>query len=100
MIPLKTFKLFGVNGVELEKYLRKSEVPYTLSSSGNDYLLNLDFSTLNESVADGKLKDFISKYKSHVYAESNVTLKQQLIKILTVRKAKISVAESFTEHQA
>lgn len=96
MIPLKTFKLFGIDGLELEKYLRKSEIPYSLSSNGNDYLLNLDFSTLDESVADSKLKDFISKYKNHVYAESSVTLKQQLVKILTVRKAKISVAESFT----
>ena len=96
MISSKTFKLFGIDGLELEKYLRKSEIPYSLSSNGNDYLLNLDFSLLEESVSDRKLKDFISKYKSHVYAETNVTLKQQLVKILTVRKAKISVAESFT----
>lgn len=90
------FKLYGVNGNELKKFLKSEDIPFSLNSNGNDYLLDADFSKISEGVADKKLKEFLKKFQNHVYAESDITLQSQLVKILTVRKAKISVAESFT----
>ena len=96
MSLIRTFKLFGVNRLELEKYLSNSKIKFTLSCANDDYLLNLDFTDDDEILVDKKLKEFLLKYQSHVYAESDVTLSGQLVKILSLRSAKISVAESFT----
>ena len=96
MSLIRTFKLYGVNRVELEKFLTNNEIKFTLSSVNDDYLLNLDFTGLDDVSLDKKLKEFLVKYQSHVYAESDVTLSSQLVKILTLRGGKISVAESFT----
>lgn len=96
MIINRTFKLYGVNGKEFEGYLQNSKIAYVLTNKGDDYLLNLDFTGVSDVAIDKKLKEFLLKYQSHVYAESDVTLNEQLVKILSLRRAKISVAESFT----
>ena len=90
------FKLYGINGSELKSFLSDAKIPFSLNNAGNDYLLNVDFSKLSEVDADKKLKEFLNLYKNNIYAESDITLREQLVKILTVRKAKLSVAESFT----
>ena len=90
------FKLYGINGVELKSFLSDAKIPFSLNNASNDYLLNVDFSKLSEVDADKKLKEFLNLYKNNIYAESDITLREQLVKILTVRKAKLSVAESFT----
>ena len=90
------FKLYGINGSELKSFLSDAKIPFSLNNASNDYLLNVDFSKLSEVDADKKLKEFLSLYKNNIYAESDITLREQLVKILTVRKAKLSVAESFT----
>ncbi len=90
------FKLYGINGSELKSFFNNAEIPFILNNKGNDYMLDVDFSKVNDAVADKKLKEFLQKYQNHVYAESDISLQNQLVKILTVRKAKISVAESFT----
>ena len=90
------FKLYGINGSELKSFLSDAKIPFSLNNASNDYLLNVDFSKLSEVDADKKLKEFLNLYKNNIYAESDITLREQLVKILTVRKAKLSVAESFT----
>ncbi len=92
----RTFKLYGVNGGLIKKFFESVNIFYNLIQNGNDYRLEVDFSTVSESVADKILKQFLDKFQTNIYAESDITLKEQLVKILSVRKARISVAESFT----
>ena len=90
------FKLYGINGAQLKSFLIDAKISFKLNNVGNDYLLSVDFSELDEGDADKKLKEFLKLYKNYIYAESDISLKEQLVKILTVRNAKLSVAESFT----
>lgn len=90
------FKLYGINVAQLKSFLTDAKISFNLNNVGNDYLLSVDFSKLSECDADKKLKEFLKLYKNYIYAESDISLCEQLVKILTVRKAKLSVAESFT----
>ena len=96
MINNTTFKLYGVLKKDLVDFFEQKKVKINLSGSFNDYLLKIDFSSLSEIESDSVLKEFLQKFSKYVYAESDVSLSQQLVKILSVRKVKISVAESFT----
>ncbi len=96
MINLNTFKLYGVPKKDLESFVAENEVVSTISSVCNDYLVKFDFSSLSSQKIDQIIKDFLQKFSKHIYAESDISLVEQLIKILTLRKATVSVAESFT----
>ena len=95
-MPKRTFKLYGINGSLIKKFFDGVNINHTLIQNGNDYTLEVDFSSVDEKVADSILKEFLDKFESNIYAENDITLKEQLVKILTVRNSKISVAESFT----
>ena len=92
----RTFKLFGINGSLIKKFFGSINVSHTLIENENDYKLEIDFSNVDESFEDKVLKDFLDKFQTNIYAESDILLKEQLVKILSVRNAKLSVAESFT----
>jgi nicotinamide-nucleotide amidase len=96
MNTINVFKLFGVNEKALSSFLEESGVLFTIDKFANDYLLKLDFSSLDDIKVDEITKDFLAKFGKFVYAESDISLKEQLVKILTVRGEKISTAESFT----
>ena len=96
MITLTKFKLFGVDEVVLQNFLKEDNVNGTIRNDGVDLLVTLDFSSDNQTEQDLKLKNFLTRFSKHIYAESDVTLAEQLVKIATVRNLKISVAESFT----
>ena len=96
MINVSTFKLYGALSNEIDNFLKSENLKCIVKRTENDYLIKFDFSSVDSSVSDGVLKRFISKFKNHIYAESNVSLEEQLVKILSVRNAKISVGESFT----
>ena len=96
MKPSQVFKLYGVQTDELSCFLKENAVEFSLTINGSDVLLKIDYSALSTAQIDGFLKEFLSKFSKYIYAEADISLKEQLLKILTLRKAKISVAESFT----
>ena len=90
------FKLYGVNTQNLSEFLKAKNCKHTLNCAYKDVTLILDISSLLDSQKDAFLKEFLQKFQKYIYAESNVTLTEQLVKILTFQKGVISVAESFT----
>lgn len=96
MIMLNKFKLFGVDEVLLQNFLKENEINCNVRSDGLETLVTIDFSNDSQAEQDIKLKKFLAKFSKHVYAEADVSLAEQLVKIATLRNLKISVAESFT----
>lgn len=91
-----TYKLYGADMVELDNYLYDKNIFYKIYTDGQDVKINFDFSPLSEDERWEFLKNFNLKFSEYIYAESDVTLEGQLVKILSIRNLKISVAESFT----
>ena len=96
MIMHNKFKLFCVDEVVLQNFLKENDIIGSIRNDGVESLVTLDFSNDNQTEQDAKLKTFLERFSKHVYAETDVTLSEQLVKIATVRNLKISVAESFT----
>lgn len=96
MNPIQTFKLFGVDKNLLKDFLTERNLKFTLGGSGSDILLNLDYSEFDTLDIDRLQKEFLQDFSKYIYAETDISLEAQLIKILTIRGAKLSVAESFT----
>lgn len=90
------FKLFGVNTTELNAFLSSYPIKTCVTVNGQDVLIKIDYLDASDTQTDKFLKDFISKYERYIYANEDVKLSEQLVKILTVRKIKIASAESFT----
>lgn len=96
MINNLTFKLYGVKKTSLLDFFTKNDIKAEVTEVFNDYLVKIDFLGVSSEVADVLLKKFLDEFSSKIYAETDISLENQLVKILTVRNAKISVGESFT----
>lgn len=96
MSPISTFKLFGVEKSAVSEFLSKTSVKFNLVDGEFDLLLKVDYGSFSDSELDKFQKEFLQKFGKYIYAESDITLSEQLVKILTVRGAKLSVGESFT----
>ncbi|MBQ3235736.1 MAG: CinA family protein [Clostridia bacterium] len=96
MNPIKTFKLFGLDKSQLVTFLTENGVKHEIISNSNDILLKINYDGLSDTFIDRFQKEFLSKFSMYIYAETDISLENQLVKILTVRGAKLSVAESFT----
>ncbi|MBR5439699.1 MAG: CinA family protein [Clostridia bacterium] len=90
------FKLYAVNVNKLNEFLSVKNCKFTIKTTYKDVTLNLDLSSFTDTQKDGFLKEFLSNFQSNIYAENDVSLSEQLVKILTLQKGIISVAESFT----
>ncbi len=89
-----TIKLFGVNELDLKDFLNESKENYEITSIDGDIKLVLDkpLYALNEKF----IKDLMVNFGEFIYAETDVSLKEQFLTILKMRNLKTSVAESFT----
>ncbi len=90
------FKLYGVSVNKLHLFFQNLSVNCEILTNKNDVLLKINTNNLSSEKTANILRDFLENFSKFVYAESDVSLKQQLVKILTLRGAKISCAESFT----
>lgn len=93
---LEEFKLYFCDIVRLEEFLKSASVKYTLGVFGYDASLSVDLSDKSLDKIDEFNKSFLAAFGEAVYALENVSLEQELIKLLKIGGAKISVAESFT----
>ena len=100
MITVWEYKLFAVPEEELKSFLDEQNLTYTLNRDYSDYLLKIDMQNLTEMQIDNVQKGLLEKFSKYIYAESDISLSQQLVKILSIRNAKISCAESFTGGRA
>lgn len=96
MINPTNFKLFGIQEKSFCDFMNAEGIKYDYKGDGIDYFVSLDFSENTQEEQDILVKKFITKFSNHIYAESDITLSEQLVKIATIRGLKISVAESFT----
>ena len=96
MNPISTYKLFGLDKEVLTTFLNDSSIDYSLDVNGNDFLLKINYQSVDASRVDEFQKEFLLNFSKYIYAETDITLANQLVKILAIRGAKISVAESFT----
>ncbi len=90
------FKLYGVVLNKLHLFFKNLNVNYSVYVNKNDVLLKLNFNGVSSDVTLKIIREFLEEFSKFVYAEADVSLGEQLVKILSIRGAKISCAESFT----
>lgn len=90
------FKLYGVNCQKLNAFFKEKNCNFSIKNDFKDVTLKFDVSSMADNEKDALIKEFLQNFQTYVYAESDVTLNEQLVKILTLQKGVISVAESFT----
>lgn len=91
-----TYKLFNLPTNKIKAFLDVNNVKSLILSDGLDVKVKLDLTTLTEEERWEFLRKFLIEFKDFIYAESDVSLAMQLVKILKMRGIKASTAESFT----
>ncbi|MBQ9781570.1 MAG: CinA family protein [Clostridia bacterium] len=91
-----TYKLFDTQKKVLEKFFKKYNVEYKIIDNDGDFTLFIEQGDIEDKSFDLLNKDFLTTFYKNVYAEEEISLQEQLVKILTVQNKTISVAESFT----
>ncbi len=98
-------KCFGVNENNLANYLsefkKNNDVfDYFAQTEYGDNLIIFRFlSSVSSKIKDGIVSMFVRDLKDTFYASKDVSLSRAAFEILTLRKIKISTAESFTSGQ-
>ncbi len=96
------FKIYGADEIEREAKLSrlKKDKRYTLSVKSDetsDCLLTFVFQKdCEQDFIDETLRDFVTLMDKHIYADEDVSLADKAVDYLTVRKATVGTAESFT----
>lgn len=93
---LTAYKLFNVPTKKIKAFFDLNNIKASILSDGLDVLVKFDMTNLTESEKWEFLKKFLIEFKDFIYAESDLSLACQLIKILKMRGIKMSTAESFT----
>ncbi len=90
------YKLFDTQKSIIEDFFKKHSVEYNISQNNGDFTVYLYQNSLNDKHFDLINKDFLTVFSKNVYAEEDISLQNQLVKILAVQNKTVSVAESFT----
>ena len=90
------YKLFDTKKSIIEDFFKKHNVEYKIAQNDGDFTVFLSQNTLTDNSFDIINKDFLTTFSKNIYAEEDVSIEEQLVKILTVQNKTISVAESFT----
>ena len=90
------YKLYTANAKELSDFFKKYQVPFSLSLISKDIRAEFCLDGLSNSEKDRFFKEFLDEFCEYIYAERDISLKEQLVSILKIRSIKLAVAESFT----
>lgn len=90
------FRLFNVKLASFKEFLSKYNFSYQVSTDDDGVCFKYDLSGLSPFDMDLFYKSFIKEFGNKIYAETDISLINQLFTILRIRGLKISVAESFT----
>ncbi len=96
-----TLKYMGDEGklkevLESAKEVTNCTFSYTIFESFGDIKIDFIFENFTEDGGANALRYIITELKEDIYAEYDVSLSERLFDILTLRKLKLSTAESFT----
>lgn len=90
------YKLFNISTKKVKSFFELNNVQAEITSDGLDVKVKFDISDFSKVYKWEFLKRFLIEFKDYVYAESDISLAGQLVKILKMRGIKMSTAESFT----
>ncbi len=90
------YKMFNVSPLKIKLFFELKNVEYNVCSNGLDFRVEFKISHLNEVEKWEFLKEFILEFNDYIYAEIDLSLNEQLVRILKMRSLKMSTAESFT----
>lgn len=80
-----------------KSHFENGGVIFNVTDSYGDCRIEAVYSSLTPKMAlDGALRDIVGKLSDYIYALEDVTIEEQLYRLLKLRRMKISVAESFT----
>lgn len=91
-----SFKLFGAKPKKLSAFFKNRGREAKIYDFDGDITLRISEAGLDEMQKAVLLKEFVTEFSDFIYAEDEITLEEQLVRILKTRGVKISVAESFT----
>lgn len=92
------FKLFGVSGAEFDKRVGRLGIADAVTAQCDGLDLKAEFvydEDLSRAYGDVERK-FLTEFSKEIYAVRDVSLKVQLVDLLKINGATLSVAESFT----
>ncbi len=90
------YKLFDTQKILIEEFFKKHEIKFKIEEKDGDFKVFISQSDISDNKFDLINKDFLTTFYNNVYAEEDISIEEQLVKILTVQNKTISVAESFT----
>lgn len=100
-----TIKCFGVNEDNLANYLKDFKNNnnvfdyFTHTDYGDNLVVFRFMSNIDEKIKNSIISMFVKDLKDTFYASKDVSLARAVFEILTLRKVRISTAESFTAGQ-
>lgn len=100
-----SIKCFGINEENLCNYLKEFKNSnnvfdyFTQTEYGDSLIVFRFISSVAPNIKDGIVSMFVKDLKDTFYASKDVSLSRAVFEILTLRKIKISTAESFTSGQ-
>jgi hypothetical protein len=86
------YKLFNLSTKKIKAFFDINNVDYEVFTDGLDVKLKFDITTLTEEQKWEFLRKLTLEFKDYIYAESDVSLAVQLVKILKMREIKVSTA--------
>lgn len=95
-------KVYGVSATRLNSVIYQAktkctDIDFSISESFGDCRIEITYpNNISKEIFDGVMRIIVSGLKDNIYAMDDITLAERLFQLLKLRRAKISVAESFT----
>ena len=95
-------KIYGVSVSQLNSaiYHAKSKCPeidFSVSENYGDFRIEITYpDNLSKVIFDSVIRIIVTELNDNIYAMDDISLAERLFQLLKLRRAKISVAESFT----
>ena len=95
-------KAYGVsvshlNSVIYQAKTKCADIDFSISESYGDFRIEITYpNNISKEVFDSVIRTLVAGLNDNIYAMDDVSLAERLFQLLKLRRAKISVAESFT----
>lgn len=95
-------KIYGVSVTRLNSVIYQAkqkcaDVDFSISESYGDYRIEITYpNSISKEVFDSVIRTVVGGLNENIYAMDDISLAERLFQLLKLRRAKISVAESFT----
>lgn len=95
-------KIYGVSFARLNSviYQAKQKCPdidFSISEKYGDYRIEITYpNSISKEIFDSVIRTIVSGLQDNIYAMDDISLAERLFQLLKLRRARISVAESFT----